>query len=258
MPHNPVQIAVSYHDYMNVVLFTWNPDKWEIGHREWSRNIRQVADLGGFYGRWSTGSTTFIEQGDVALLLRQSRDRGIVARGTVISDIYEEASWNENDEEGAMSSYVDINWTEVLPIDRRLTIETLKSQLPDVSWVRFSSGTTVDSKFHGQLLDLWGRTVTDAGVSSQPTGTLKAAGLGPPASPKLIALQRGTCGLCGLDASIMYSLAPDDLLREVAFVNGEVVAACPTCASAAAVLLPGRWQSVTTPDEFRRLMSTQH
>jgi hypothetical protein len=243
---------------MNVVLFTWNPDKWEIGEREWNRNIRQVAELGGFYGRWSTGSTTFIGQGDVALLLRQSRNRGIVARGTVISDIYREPSWNEEDDDGAMSSYVDINWTEVLPIDRRLTIETLKSQLPDVSWVRFSSGTTVDSRFHSQLLELWGKTVSDAGMSSPISGALKAVGSVSPASPKLIALQRGTCGLCGLDASIMYSLAPDHLLREVAFVNGEVVAACPTCASAAAVLLAGVWQSVISPDEFRRQMSTQH
>lgn len=41
---------------MDIVLLTWNSDKWVVSDREWNRQIKQIQDCGFPYAQWSTGN----------------------------------------------------------------------------------------------------------------------------------------------------------------------------------------------------------
>ena len=71
---------------------------WNIPERVWSRRLRQIDDCGFLYDQWSCGNSKQMKPGDTAFLLRQSTERGIVARGLVTSEVFEDDSWNEEDE----------------------------------------------------------------------------------------------------------------------------------------------------------------
>lgn len=234
---------------MNVVLFTWNPDKWTITDRIWHRQIQQIQDGGFLYGQWSAGnSTKLIKPGDTALLLRQGRDRGIVARGTVTSDVFEELSWNDELEEDATDNYVDITWTEQLPITARLRIEDLQQQLPEVAWVRYSSGTTVDPQYHDRLLQMWDDTVRTAGFARRP-------GPSPVSAPReLVESQNGTCSLCRIDPQILYRTTAESFLTIHTFDStGTTIAVCPNCQQFAS-----RLPAAQSPRELEQLMQGQY
>jgi hypothetical protein len=233
---------------MNVVLFTWNPDKWDISDRQWAREIRQIRDCGFLYSQWSVGnSTKLVKPGDTALLLRQTRDRGIVAKGIVTSEVFEEVSWNEELEEDATDHYVDITWTTQLEIDQRLRLEKLQTELPEVSWVRYSSGTTVDPKYHDELLQLWDQTVRAAGVN--PTSHTQQIS----APQSLVHQQDGFCAICGLNPTTMYQTPSTDFFLTHTFTSTSTkIAVCPNCK-----LFASNFPSASTPDELRQIMPAQ-
>ncbi len=210
---------------MNIVLFTWNPVKWHVSDRQWDRQFRQIRDSGFIYEPWSVGnSTKLVKQGDTALLLRQARDRGIVARGIVTSEIFEEGTWNRELEVDATDHYVEIAWTTQLAIADRLKIEDLETKLSAVNWVRYSSGTTVEPQFHDALMDLWDHTVSKAG---QTSGTLTSH---VPATETLIAAQNGFCAVCGLDPVTIYQTASKIFLTMHTFSTTSIqIAICPNC-----------------------------
>jgi len=233
---------------MNVVLFTWNPDKWNIPTRQWNREIRQIQDCGFRYSQWSVGnSTKIVRPGDTALLLRQTRDRGIVAKGTVTSEVFEEISWNEELEKDATDHYVEITWSTQLPIDKRLRLEDLQTLLPDVSWVRYSSGTTVDPKFHDQLMTLWDQTVRSAGLHPTPTAQQI------PAPEALVQKQNGFCAICGLNPTTIYQTQSAGFFLTHTFDTTSIqIAICPNCKLFASI-----FPIAATPDELKQLMSAQ-
>lgn len=210
---------------MNIVLLTWNPVKFAISERQWERRIRQVSDTGCLYDQWSTGnSTKLIQPGDVAFLLRQTRDRGIVAKGEIISEVFEDEDWQEDSEETSLANYVEIKWTEILPIENRLDGKKLEQELPDVSWVRYSSGTTVENAYHARLLEIWAETVNKSALRDNKASNLDSAFLG------MIHTQNGLCGICGLNSIGMYGVEPAEFLNRIEFSStNEVVAACPSC-----------------------------
>jgi hypothetical protein len=233
---------------MNVVLFTWNPDKWDIPDRQWDREIRQIRDSGFIYSQWSVGnSTKLVQPGDTALLLRQTRDRGIVAKGIVTSDVFEEVTWNEELDEDATDHYVEITWTTQLPIADRLRIEELKAKLPEVSWVRYSSGTTVESQFHTALIDLWDQTVSKAGISpgSIPSHV--------PASNNLVAQQNGYCAVCGLNPTTMYQTSSTTFLTVHTFTaTSTQIAVCPNCQ-----LFASKFPTAQSTEDLQQLITGQ-
>jgi 5-methylcytosine-specific restriction protein A len=114
------------------VLLTWNPDLWEPGESEFRSMLEGSIESAPVTERWSTGSRTHIPNGTAAFLVRQSRDRGIVAAGVTLDDVYEDEHWNGT--AGAVTNYVDIQWDSVLPIADRLTVEALRTVLPLVPW----------------------------------------------------------------------------------------------------------------------------
>ena len=196
---------------MAVVLFTWNPEHWAVSDRQWNREIRQIQDCGFLYSQWSCGRSKFIQPGDDAFLLRQGTDRrGIVAHGTVSSDVFQEPTWNtEREEEDALWNYVDITWTTQLPIDQRLTIETLKSEIPDVHWSPQGSGTQVAEQATEKLFQLWNTTVLNAGFT---TTTLNSNNKVTPASTAAIAATNGCCQNCHFDSQSVYGTNPQAIL----------------------------------------------
>lgn len=73
-------------------ILTWNPDKWP-----WTTHERRVAEMAAgklVRGRWSTGNRRDIDPGSRFFMLRQSRDRGIIAAGYTISRVREADHWD--------------------------------------------------------------------------------------------------------------------------------------------------------------------
>jgi len=217
---------------VNIVLLTWNPDKFFVSDRQWNREIRQIQDCGFLYAQWSTGNNRkTIKPDDVAFLLRQGRDRGIVAKGIITTDVFQEPTWEEDVDEDALKNYAEVTWTSMVPIEKRLTIETLKTTFPNASWSPFASGTTVDPLIHEQLLAIWDQTVHASGLSyphqSNVRRTLRA-------SNTLIEHQNGSCYACKIDSNAMYQTAPTQLLSSYRGPGDNAeVALCPNCLTVA-------------------------
>lgn len=233
---------------MNIVLFTWHPNRFPISDRQWEREIHQIQDCGFLYSQWSVGnSTRLVKPNDIALLLRQNNKRGIVARGVVTSEVFEELSWNDELEEHATDHYVDITWTEQIPIDQRLTIETLEKSLPQVSWVRQASGTTVEPAYHEKLLKIWDNHVATLGLTKTP------ATPGHQPAGQLAQQQHGLCSVCGIDVAVMYQSGPQDFLTTTTFPSStNQIAVCPNCKH-----FQSMFPAASTPEELKNLMVSQ-
>jgi 5-methylcytosine-specific restriction protein A len=147
---------------LRTFILTWNPDKWPTNPKErldwearWDSAVNDTSAGIPFYEPWSTGvRNSGIRPGDRAFLLRQHRDRGIVASGTFTSDAYIKQHW---DDSGSLANYADIEWDTVLPIPERLSIEELQAAIPSVSWDRMqASGVRVRAENDQAILsDLW-------------------------------------------------------------------------------------------------------
>ncbi len=142
----------------NITMLTWNPDRFDWGEGyldaidETSRGLQVDGD-------WSTGGRKGgLEPGDTAFLLRQgTQGRGIVARGEVTSEIFQEPLFDDPDDVG---NYVLIRWDRVMSVDDALSTETLKAEMPEVNWDRLQmSGTLLKPALHGRLEQLWSEQV---------------------------------------------------------------------------------------------------
>ena len=140
------------------ILLTWNPgpyndEQWSPD--AWEREMVQGTSEGRtIEGRWSVGNRVQgIEPGDRAYLLRQGgHGRGVVAIGDITSEPFSDASWRGD---GRTSQYVHVTWVEAVPLDQRIDIERLKSEIPRFKWDNvYSSGR--DLAEHGIALDrIW-------------------------------------------------------------------------------------------------------
>jgi hypothetical protein len=139
---------------------TWNPESFEISDSQWNDDIQRISEEGHVTGRWSAGNTKAIRPGDVAYLIRYSSDKGILARGIVASEVYQDDHWGDG---GRLANYVDIRWLEQVHLDDRLTFEELEKQLPDETWIRYSSGSSVKPEFAAQLAELWESALARSG-----------------------------------------------------------------------------------------------
>jgi hypothetical protein len=76
-------------------LLTWNPDRWHWPEDEFDAAIEATAAGRSVSDKWSVGvQKVGISAGDRAFLVRQRRDRCIVASGTFTSGIFEDPHWD--------------------------------------------------------------------------------------------------------------------------------------------------------------------
>lgn len=133
----------------------WSPEMWEIEMVEGTSESRTLD------GRWSVGNRVQgIEPGDRAYLLRQgTHGRGVVAIGEVTSEPFPDESWRDD---GGTTQYVYVTWLEAVPLDQRIDIQDLKSEIPEFKWDNvYSSGRDITE--HGAALEgLWFGQATEA------------------------------------------------------------------------------------------------
>lgn len=152
------------------MLLTWNPDVWVPEESDFLDMLEGSIDPAFVNVKWSTGTRNRVPPGTRAFVVRQNRDRGIVASGIVSSEVYQDSHWNGS---GELTNYVDVLWEVGLPVSSRLTIEELKSALPLVPWDHLQgSGVMTRPEYFAdqvphnasRLLDLWRSHVESVGV----------------------------------------------------------------------------------------------
>ena len=139
---------------MNTFILTWNPDRWEWAAGDYEKAIR-VTTLGDKYiDKWAVGSRkSGIQPGDRAFLLRQKKERGIVASGYFTSEIWVGDHW---DGSGRTTTYAYIEWDVIHPPTDRLPIEQINNEISQVTWDRFQgSGNQVSLEAASKLESLW-------------------------------------------------------------------------------------------------------
>jgi len=118
--------------------------------------LRKVVGAGKVYSsRWSTGNRKGgIVPGDRALLVRQRRDRGIVASGSFPSGRISRAPhWNIS---GKMANYAEVDFDTWLPAPDALSVAALTRSVPEVPWHNLAaSGEQVPEIAVDRLELLW-------------------------------------------------------------------------------------------------------
>jgi len=139
---------------MQTFLLTWNPDKWDWSEDDYADAVERTAAGRTFHASWSTGNRrSGISVGDRALLLRQARDRGMVASGYFSSAIYEDNHW---DNSGRTASYAKVDFDVVLPVEDRLYTEELIAAIPGVPWNNLmGSGVQVSANSSASIEAMW-------------------------------------------------------------------------------------------------------
>ncbi|WP_306205720.1 hypothetical protein [Actinoplanes sp. RD1] len=130
---------------MATFLLTWNPG---------GRGMSESGLVPGLRGRWGVGiRRTGIAPGDRAFLLRQHRQRGLVAAGRFTGGIYADEHW---DGSGRVTTYADVAFDEVVAVADRLPVELLRAEVPGVAWNHLQgSGVQVRPPHDRDLEDLW-------------------------------------------------------------------------------------------------------
>jgi len=243
---------------MHTFLCTWNPDLWEWPDNELRAEIAQTERGALVARRWSVGNRTHgIEAGDRVFLLRQHRDRGIVAAGEFTTEVFQDPHW---DETGREANYARVAWDTVLAYDDRLPVEVLKAQVKGVPWDRLqASGVEVPKSAIPALEDLWethllqcGRllpfspnevhrseTVVEGAVSRVLVNRYERD---PRAREQCLAHWGRTCVVCGFDFGEVYGALGIDFIhvhhtREISTLGGrykvdpvkDLRPVCPNC-----------------------------
>jgi len=137
----------------NTFLNTWSGDEPE-GWPDFEDAVAASARRQPVDGRWSVGSRTGgIRAGDRAFMLRQRRERGIVASGTFLTgEVVTDKRW---DGSGRLANYADVRWDTVLPLADRLPLELVEDRIPGAHWTPQGSGTQLPREAAERLEALW-------------------------------------------------------------------------------------------------------
>jgi hypothetical protein len=130
-------------------LLTWNPDASGWADADFDQTAGRSLT-----SRWGVGiRKSGIAVGDTAYLVRQRRDRGIVASGRFESEIYEDAHW---DGSGRTTRYADVRLDVIVPLVDRLPVALLKHRVPGVPWDHLQgSGVMVPGSSAAALEEIW-------------------------------------------------------------------------------------------------------
>ena len=141
---------------MGTFILTWNPARFHWG--EYDRNVEKTASGETVEDAWSVGNLrSGIAAGDRAYLLRQGKSlRGIVASGHFTSgEIYSNRHWDDSEESDKETWYADVVWDTLVPVEHRLSIETLLEQVP-FHWNNlYASGNRIPEDAATRLDELW-------------------------------------------------------------------------------------------------------
>lgn len=147
----------------DAIICTWNPAKWEIPESV-LRDAQVITRRGEiFAGDWSVGRRRRgLGPGDPVYLFRQGREgRGIVARGTLTSEPFEEDHW---DGSASATRYVEIDWDVWLPEQGLLPVERLEAEIPAGNWGhRYQSGYPLNGPEAKKLDRLFAEHLTAIG-----------------------------------------------------------------------------------------------
>jgi 5-methylcytosine-specific restriction protein A len=137
-----------------VFVLTWNPDNWEFEEGRYDQFVDATARGGTPLESWSVGvRRRGVSRGDRAFLLRQHRDRGMVASGLCASEVYPGPHW---DGTGREAHYADVEWDTWLPVADRLPIDLLKGQVPEMPWDRIqASGVQLPAPLASRVEQFW-------------------------------------------------------------------------------------------------------
>lgn len=130
---------------MATFILTSNPDKWSWTEDEFANLQSSIVETGRAADQWSVGvRRRGIEPGDRCFLLRQHRERGLVASGFFTDEIFEEPHWDP-DRPDDVATYAELEWDVLLAAEDRLPVEQLRVEVPLVRWDRLQgSGVRID------------------------------------------------------------------------------------------------------------------
>lgn len=148
-----------------LVLMTWNPgpdDAHVYSPATWARDVVAPCRAGRpVPSTWGVGRHRHgIGPGVPAVLHRQgAHGRGLVARGEVTSDVM---TGERTRTPGRVTRYVEVVWTQAVPVEDRLDVADLELTAPDVGWRHvYSSGRTLAPDLAAALLAEWEAHVRD-------------------------------------------------------------------------------------------------
>ena len=152
----------------HAMILTWNPQKYRWNENEYLDFVERTARGEGVIMDWSTGGRIGgVSSGDRVFVLRQgTQGRGIVASGTVVSEIYQDQDW---DGSGGLANYVDVLLERLVAVEDALPTNLLKRQLSETNWDRLQmSGTFIRGKQVDELEELWSNHL--ASIAQNDTG----------------------------------------------------------------------------------------
>lgn len=148
---------------MALFVLTWNPTKsLDEDVRFVRRAVSRTASGWSIRSRWSVGPRKGgIEPGDRTVMLRQERERGIVASGEFTSGVTTGPHWLDPKR---TAQYASIEWEIWVPAEDRLPTEILKSDFPQVNWdygfqasgnrIGVAAARAVEARWRDHLLHL--------------------------------------------------------------------------------------------------------
>ncbi|GAB0151612.1 AAA family ATPase [Marinobacterium sp. BA1] len=158
-------------------LMAWNPNNWTW--RSFQDDRLRIARGDNVTMRWRTAST-HPREGDSFFLVRLGQDpKGLVARGNVASEPYEDDHYNpELAKQGQKALYVDITLTDLRDpkADSYISMADLKALTVDEqNWTPQASGIEIKSKSAKIVANLWNKLPPVKVVQAQaPTSTQQA------------------------------------------------------------------------------------
>jgi len=145
-------------DKSDVHVLTWNPKEWlELTDAVIDAHITALDFGSSIRMKWSVGARKQgIGVGSTVFLLRQNSDRGIIARGEVVGEIFQAPHWNES---GSDTNYIEFKLTGMKKINERIQTERLLVEINCESeelWNQiYGSGRTLCEVDGINLCALW-------------------------------------------------------------------------------------------------------
>jgi len=166
-----------------VWLMAWNPENWEW--KSFQDDRLRVARGENVTLPWRTASKQ-LKEGDTAYLVRLGEEpKGLVARGTVTSEPYEDAHYDPDlADKGEKALYVDITLTDLRDpkAEPYISLADLKAGTVDSqNWTPQGSGIEIKPRSAKLVAGLWNKLPPVKVVEAhQPTSRQQAINIGKP------------------------------------------------------------------------------
>jgi len=154
-------------------VLNWNPNRWTWPEKEYERDVRRTASGKLTPERtWTLGARKGgIEKGDLAIILRQGSDRGIVGVGRFTSEVHLGGHWDGSGRDRYCATVV---LSRLVPAEEGVPVEVLVQRVPEVAWNSIQgAGVAVPEEVALRVLALCearlGRAVFESPEEVSPT-----------------------------------------------------------------------------------------